>query len=302
MKKSFLLLFLAVLLLSVACAVTPNGGDELHTVPPEATAQPTDETPTDAPTNVPNADAALPLYWSSDAGESQQVLFRYDLNGDGVEEEISYATADEYGDECTITAGTSSVTVTLDWVSNAMLVAADGGFGLLVSGDMCSSDYATYQFLYADGALTKIPEIWGSLEYADGVITIYESYDILGTRTAGRVYTGFPLTTDTDVLEAYYVPSDKELQDDWASCVEYGMVLHTIKDIPALLDGAASTIPANSYLYVLRWDEALNWCEVQVVDGGCYRIEITHLPDETWMNCIGGLSEDTYFDNIQYAG
>ena len=301
MKRIFPLL-LALLLLMGCTAATPASAVTASETEPVSTAAPGPEADQGPRALGPFLSFALyeqPNWESLTSG----VMFRADLDQDGVEEPVSFLL-DEEAWTTVITWGESSIELEegSDLIQAAVLDLDTQSpfYNLLVVLDYGSDSYVTVELHPENGQLVKGPVLDGSWGWADGALRVEERTDFLGTAFGTRAYVGDALTPDGDWLTMSDIPTERELREERAFLVDMGILLHTVLPVVCTVDGQPFTIPEDSYLYRLRFKDSGDMAEVSLLDGTV--AVITCIEDEeTWSDMIGDHPVDDCFDNLFYA-
>lgn len=255
-----------------------------------------------------------------------------DLDGDGEMETISLVTTmDEYdwahntitvttadGTVCEFHPGEEEWLLEIQYITALQIIDIDPDDGLLeivLSGDYMSADYATLVCRF-DGTqilLSRYEEprtgescsgLRGDFQSVEnGVVTIADSVDVLGTWWGTRRYT---LAGDGTFT---FIPVEGELwqraidlsdPENWTG--EYGPALETAAELPVTLDGSGeTTLPAGTKLIVTGSDET-SIARFVLEDGRTGSIAFTR-NEEGWpVAYIDGVEELEYFVNLPYAG
>lgn len=256
-----------------------------------------------------------------------------DLDGDGVSETVTLVTTtDEYDwmrNTITVTAADGTVhelhVGEEEWLTEIQIVTAlqvidldpnDGLLEIVLSGDYCSADYATLicRFDGTQLVLSRYEEPRDGGNYSglrgafqgvdeDGVVTVADHIDVLGTWWGARRYT---LTGDGAFM---FIPVQGELwqrtidnlddPENWTG--EYGPALETKAELPVTLDGSGeTTLPVGTKLIITASDET-STARFALQDGRTGSIAFTRNADE-WVARINGVEESEYFVTVPYAG
>ncbi len=234
---------------------------------------------------------------------TSDVMFRFDLDQDGTEEDISFALDRDEGTTA-ITWGDS--TVVLD--ESEEFVQADvvdldpesPFYNLLVILDYGSDSYITIELHPENGQLVKGPVINGSWAWEDGALWFYEQTDFLGTAFGQRPYSQDSLVPNSEWLDMCYIPTEEDLETEREDLINGGTLLHTILPVPCTIDGQPGLIPEDTYLYRLRFRGEDDLTEVALPDGTVARIACT-VEENGWPYLIDGRDMEEYFDNLFFA-
>ena len=303
--RRIVLLFLSLLML-VGCfsAADPVAlAENVSSALPGST-----ETPGD--TAVPRVSAPFLHYRFYDQPNWEKltsaVMFSADLDQDGKAEPVSFAK-DEDADITYITWGRSRALLEegADFVEAAVLDLdpASPFYNLLVVIDYGSDSYVTIELHPENRLLVVGNSVQGSWEWENDALWFYERTDFLGTAFGQRTYSGDGLTPDSEWLTMCEIPTaeDLESEEDREFLIDGGTLLHTIRPVPCTVDGQPSLIPADTYLYRLRFrrnEDDLT--EVALPDGTVAQIACT-VGEDGWPYLIGGMEMERYFDNLFFA-
>ena len=338
MKKSIIWMLCALLLLCAACAGKPDTETDQTTEPaveqpteaptPESimdipTPEPAGEQPTEAPTpesilDIPTPEptaeptpeddtTGLPmvfnLYMEVGLSVSEAEMFRYDVDGDGKEEVISFRL-DLEEDTTTILIDDQEVLFDISsMLSQVVLIDLDPDtpyVNLLVEIDWGSDDYVTTEVHLENGVAVKGVETGEIHVNEDGQVVVYDRCEFLGTHFIGGVAKGESLTADFSGWFDCYYPSEEEIEEDFEMLVEFGDLLHAVRDIPCTINGKNAKIAKDSYVYLLRINPSEQLAEVCTLDGKVAVIAYT-VGEDGWPYLIGGVAQDDCFDNILHA-
>ena len=262
---------------------------------------------TPEPLGAPQATAPFLIYDRYDRPDGAwlmaAVMFEADLDQDGTAEPVAFS-CDEDEDVTVISWGESSVTLTegADFVEAAVLDLDPESpfYNLLAVIDYGSDSYVTLELHPENGQLVRGPMVGAGWAWEDGALWFYERTDFLGTAFGRRSYSGDDLKPDGDWLTLSYIPDEGDLAEDWASLVDGGVLLHTVLPVPCTIDGESSVIPADTYVYRLRFRSSDDLAEVALPDGTVARIACT-LGEHGWPYLIDGRDMLDYFDNLFFA-
>ena len=291
--KKVLPLLLALLLTGCAAAI-PAGMRNSPALTPGATEPPR---------------TAAPLlqyrFYEQDGWEdrTQAVMFEADLDQDGVAEPISF-TLDHEDRSTAITWGHSTVVLDMgdDLVEAAVLdLDAQSPFhNLLVTLDYGFDSHVTVELHPENGQLVQGAVMHGSWEWAEDALWFFEHTDFLGTASGKRTYSGDALTPDSPWLMMCYIPTAEELAEEREDLIEFGVLLHTIRPVPCRIDGQPGIIPADSFVYRLRFRYDDDLTEVALPDGTVAEIACTQ-GEDGWPYLIDGVDMQDCFDNLLFA-
>lgn len=239
--------------------------------------------------------AALPLnteasvLLSAEAEHAEKVMLGFEV----VDEEV-WTTA------ITISAGKSQdYSEGFSSVRSAYLIRHDGGrVFLLFDVDLASDDYVTSVYELTDGEILKCYETDVSYRilpgYVNSVSVALEGrIDLLGTY---RTKIDFAVTDEgalRQTTKLYTLDNDSQ----WS-------LLTTIRDLPVVINGEETILPAGSQIRVTSTDldgTAWFWDETSQTDG---EIHYTRGNEENseWPVYIDGIEEYYYFEMLPYAG
>lgn len=278
-----------------------------------------------APESAPESSAlpAEPIPFLAEEGES---AIAYDIDGDGREEQVTLLTLEgEYETTYTVIRITDDTGSTYTFgpdeadmpeYATVLLLAdilpGDSCTEIVLSGDMCSTDYITH-ILRFDG--TKIEAatstgtydgsvlagIWGSFfgMGENGSIFIDNAVDALGTFWGIREYAHeggmhFGYAPGSSWVRLYDGPEDIR----WGS--EYSNAITALAPLPVTVEGEACTLEAGTELFIVETDRE-SFADFLLQDGRRGRIELTW-PEDEWRAFIDGRPEDEWFEYLPYAG
>ena len=319
--KRILPILLCVLLLCAGCAErkTFNTETALRTeAPMEATPAPKAQTPapaeaesTTAPTPEPTAEPTAtpipapvlaPLYfdaWSLGVTHDKDIeTFHCDLDQDGSTETVN-VHLDAAAHTCTVTDGKRSIVLEDGCVLDGMILCdldpTNPWLNLVVVLGENTSDYVTVE-LHPDGdTFARGVTLQTFTTEKHGEVAVLEEAYLLGWSYGYRHRFGEGLTPTTEWVTLKYIPSEEDLANEWESLVKYGDVLHVCRDVPCTIDGEAAFLPVDTYLYRLRYRDALDLMEVETLDGVVAQIAFTC---EDGVYLIDGIPQTEYFDNL----
>ncbi len=233
---------------------------------------------------------------------SEALMFEYDIDFDGFEEEISFRTDDEDG---TTTILINSKKIVLDGSNlvRALLIDLDPEtpyVNLLICIDGASDDFQTTELHFTNGKIVKgvMVESPCSWDDEENKLYFYESTDILGTRSGQRTYSGEDLKPDTDWLVVSYIITEDDLRNDRDLLIEMGDLLHCTRDVPCEINGKPAKIAKGKYIYMVGFNDKNDTAEVRTEDGTTAFIHFTY---KDWTYYIDGKKVEKYFDNLMYA-
>lgn len=233
---------------------------------------------------------------------SEALMFEYDIDFDGFEEEISFRMDDEDG---TTTIQIDSEKIELDGSNlvRAILIDLDPEtpyVNLLTCIDGASDDFQTTELHYTGGKIVKgvMVESPCSWDDEENKLYFYESTDILGTKSGQRTYSGEDLKPDTDWLVVSYRITEDDLRNDRDLLIEMGDLLHCTRDVPCEINGKPAKIAKGKYIYMVGFNDKNDTAEVCTEDG---TTAIIHFTYKDWTYFIDGKKVEKYFDNLTYA-
>ena len=293
---------LLILLLTAGCrsAAAPAAAAATEATTPAVTAEPQPEA---AQTKLPS----LLFYRFEDRWPEGTVLFRFDLDQDGAEEEFSLVLRPNDEWATALSMGNSTVILTEgDEPVAAEIVDLDPKspfYNLLMVFDYGSDSYVTVELHPENGELIQGLTVYGGYTRVAGGLRFSERSDLLGTHFGYRTYRGDDLIPDSVWLDMN-IPTAEELKKDLEGLIDIGTVVHCAKAVPCVIDGKAAMLPADTCLYGLRFmDPDLDLVmEVCTLDGTVAQLcffddeDEPHGPDRIWT-----LDMDEYFDNLFYG-
>lgn len=304
-----IILFLLVLLLTAGC----RSAAPLANEGPAATDAPALSPASAAPaaTDAPLAEEALPAlrsllrYEFTDLSAGQ--MFSFDLDQDGVEESFSFALRPD--DEWATVISMDRDTIILedgDEPIRAEIVDLDPEspfYNLLIVLDYGSDSYGTVELHPENGRLVRGKSIFGDYRIADDGLRFSERTDLLGTNFGYRTYHGDELISDS-VWFDMKPPTEEELKGDLTDLIDFGTVIHCAKPVPCVIDGQATTLPAGTCFYGLRFmdPEVDLVMEVRTLEGVVAQLFFYDDEDEPHDPYrIYDSEQDEYFDNLLWA-
>ena len=298
---------LLTLLLTAGCisAATPTAAATTAAIdsPAPAMAAATGPQPEAAPEELPS----LLFYRFEDGWPEGSVLFRFDLDQDGAEEEFSLALRPDDEWATAVSMGDSRVILAMGdepiWAEVVDLDSASPFYNLLMVFDYGSDSYVTVELHPENGELVQGLTVYGGYRRVAGGLRFEERSDLLGTNFGHRTYRGDDLIPDSVWLDMN-VPTEEELKRDLEGLIDVGTVIHCISPVPCVIDGKKTTLPAETYLYCQRFmDPDLDLVmEVCTLDGTVAQLffyddeDEPHEPDR-----IFTLDMEEYFDNLFYG-
>lgn len=231
------------------------------------------------------------------------VMFEADLDHDGAAEPISFTLRPNDEWATAIAWGESVVMLESDGFVRAAVLDLDPAspfYNLLVVVDYGSDSYGTVELHPENGRLVKGAEVFGDSFWEDGALWFYEMTDFLGTAFGKRTYSGDDLHPDSQWLTMTNIPTAEELTTEREDLIEFGVLLHTIRPVPCTIAAQPGLIPADTYIYRLRFmgNDAL--AEVCLADGTVAQIACT-VGEHGWPYLIDGVDQIDCFDNLFFA-
>ena len=293
---------------------TPAAGTTAETPMPTAESimdipitTPSGETATEAPATPYHPDLEiLPITYEvkDEVGwdVSEALMFEYDIDFDGFEEEVSFRMNDDDG-STTIMIDSKKIELDGSNLVRVILIDLDPEtpyVNLIVCIDGASDDYITTELHYSGGKIVKGTVVYDSCRWddADGELYFYESSEMLGTKTGKRTYSGEDLKPDTDWLTMSYVITEDDLSNDRELLIEMGDLLHCTRDVPCEINGKSAKIAKGKYIYMIGFNDKHDTAEVQTEDG---TTAVIHFSYKDWTYFIDGKKVEKYFDNLFYS-
>ena len=143
------------------------------------------------------------------------------------------------------------------------------------------------------GAITE-----GVFVGEDGKLTMYRRSEFLGTKFGHCGCSGENLLPESEWYDVWY-PSEDEIMNERYELIEYGDLLHTVREIPCTINGKSAKLAKDSYFYMTRFNPTEKLAEVCTLDGVTATVAFT-LDDNDWPYLIDGVPQDDCFDNIMY--
>lgn len=323
MKRTILFLLCSLLALGTACTriqlpPVENTQEPIAQSPGSAepsvqdTAAPTEtvvgiqtEAPTE-PTGTENCDnPGLPkefdVYKEVGWNVAEAEMFRCDLDEDGKEERVSFRL-DEADDTTRILVDDLSIELDVSCMLYRVILCdldpAKPGLNLLVVIDEASDDLVTTEVHLENGALVKGTVVYDGVSTDGKQLYLSRRTDILGTKYGSDTCSGESLTPDTGWFTCW-TPTDDEIIEERDDLIEYGDLLHTVREVPCTINGKAAKLAKDVYIYMTGFNEE-HLVEARTLDGKTVQIQFG-LTDDGWPYTIDGVSQDEYFDNIFYA-
>lgn len=190
----------------------------------------------------------------------------------------------------------TEVVAELNWLKDSYILRReDGRTFLLFDGDVASDDYVTYVYELTDGQIRKVYESPACTEIREGTVTLQGlqlgiRVDMLGTYT---VYGDFGMAEDGSLLP----------QGEWYEIYNpyAGGVLTNIKELPVVVEGKETVLPAGNRLWVTGTDMR-GILRYQLVDSAEEGEIYFEYGPNGWPIYIDGVSELEYFEDLPYAG
>ncbi|MBR0445316.1 MAG: hypothetical protein IJK14_08125 [Clostridia bacterium] len=309
---------IAVILICMLVILAGCAGKDKADIQPAVTAAPVQETghfsdfvkttdepavPSPEPVAEARDDSGLPIVYNvyDEVGfsVSEAEMFRYDIDGDGREEVISFRLDEDQYSTTILIDDQSLLFDESSMLRQVILIDLDPAtpwINLLVEIDYASDDYFTTEVHMVNGKPVKGAQV-GAVYVSGKTQLMYERTDFLGTRSGSCGFHGEQLTPDSDWYDCD-VPTDEELRSERSELIEYGRLYHTVGEIPCTINGKSAKIAKNSYLYMTRFMPSGKLAEVRTVDGVTAVISYT---ESDWVYRIGGVPQDDLFDNLFYA-
>ena len=315
MKKIFLILLFLLILLP-GC----SGRKEAEPASPAET----DYLPVSSPVQielVPSAETAAPgtaapaadtasasglpivyyVYEEVGFSVSEAEMFRYDLDGDGKEETVSFRTDEEEYSTTILIDDRSVFFDESSMLSQVILIDLDPAtpwINLLVEINYGSDYYFTTEVHLENGMPVKGAEV-GAVLVSGTTQTMFERTDFLGTKSGSCGFHGETLAPDSDWYDCR-IPTQDELAERLDELTEFGRLCHAVKEVPCTINGKNAKIAGDSYLYMTRFNPSAKLAEVRTLDGVTAVISYTFEEDDREYR-IGGIPQNELFDNLSYA-
>ena len=322
--KRILVLLICFSMLTVGCFLSGQAPDGSESPSPEAeatpfqsaepTADPSEsedqgDTVISEPTATPYVPdlSVLPLLYSifdeDNWSTSEATMFRFDVDFDGEEEEISYRCSED--EDCTVlTIGSESFRLTGSNPDRAILIDLDPRtpyVNLLISIGRASGEFITTELHCTGGQIVKGTEIesYWTWDAEKEALVFYETTDLLGTLVGMRTRSGEDLKPNEAWLEVSSRISDDQLAQSRDELIQSGLLLHLKQDLPCEIDGQSAILNADTCIYAIRFNSAQDTAEIRTEDGTAAFLHFT-VSD---LRCfIDGKPVTWYFDNLHFAG
>ncbi len=303
-----------------AMTLTLADGSTVEATRAEGVVLPLRASDTDRTRNTAMLPAVCPAYALGTSAKEpiEGILFRYDLDGDGTAETISFRQSPDDGD--------TPVIISID-EREYPLAELDPRDkvrqAILLKPDPASEDLAlvlTTEDLYADWNETailllhgrEVREIKGEYNDAyaylqDGSLRITARCWLMGTYYGSRAYSGTELKPESEWYETGVLDRVK----DWTreKQIEFNYLFKVVRDLPCTIDGKPAVIEPGTWVYLLRWKDTDDFAKVMTEDGRIATLTFTpeydrYLDGTTYVRAylIDGIDAETYFDNLNMAG
>ena len=233
----------------------------------------------------------------------QGLHFSCDLDQDGREEEVYFTLRPDDAWATAVSWGDSTVILDIgDELISASVLDLDPASpwcNLLVEVDTGSDSYVTAEVHPENGQLVRGRTLEGSCAWKDGALWAEERCDLLGTMYGTRAYRGDELLPDSDWFTVSGIPTAQELETEWDYLTGMGILCHLVKAVPCTMDGQAAELPADSYIYPVRFHEGRMLMEVSTLEG---QLATLTFADEVgnWPFITEGEGVEDYFDNLAW--
>jgi hypothetical protein len=242
------------------------------------------------------------------------ILFRYDLDGDGTEETISFRQSPEDGDTpVIISIGETEYPLAeldaRDKVSRAILIKPDpasGELALVVTTNDIYADWNRTAILLLRGKEVRKIKAETNDAYAypeDGTLRITARCWLMGTYYGSRAYAGAELEPASEWYETGVLDRVKDMTRE--EQIEFNDLFEVVRDLPCTIDGKSAVIEPGTWVYLLRWKDTDDFAEIMTEDGRIALLAFTEEYDQTLdihSYCIDGVDAEDYFDNLCMAG
>lgn len=176
---------------------------------------------------------------------------------------------------------------------DAYLVRSGEETFCMVEVDMASDDYVTYVYRLSDGVIEEIAQIDASIDSgninAHEIVMEFQVY-LLGTYSGIKTYT-FDENGGFTTEDAEYLLQKNEF------------VLTTTADLPVMLEGAESTLPAGSHIVINATDNESYVAFTIQETGQIGVLEVQRGEgDDYYSITVGGMNENDCFEFLPYAG
>ncbi len=257
-----------------------------------------------SPTRTQATSAPVPTESSSTMPtESQQpetniAVFYIDLNDDGVDEEIIVSSVDDdgYGGDIIIEVSGNGETnqAVVDWgypMSALMAQTQSGDPCVLISADYASDDYWTRAVSFDGMAPVVHEELYGYAATVSGNEVVISSVaDVLGSWSCHQRF---------ELLDDF---SLQPVTDRQIIIGELREPLVNIRELPVemLEEGVykEKTLDIGTAIYPVSTD-GKTYLNFRLADDSQGRINFTRDAEHYWL-LIDGLSEDEYFEGLEY--
>jgi len=246
------------------------------------------------------------------------ILFRYDLDGDGTEETISFRQSPEDGDTPVIisideTEYPLAELDARDKVSQAILIKPDpasGELALVVTTNDIYADWNRTAILLLRGKEVRKIKAETNDAYAypeDGTLRITARCWLMGTYYGSRAYAGAELEPASEWYETGVLDRVKDMTRE--EQIEFNDLFEVVRDLPCTIDGKPAVIEAGTWMYLLRWKDTDDFAELETEDGRIITVAFTpeydqYLDGTTYVSkyLIDGIDAESYFENLCMAG
>jgi hypothetical protein len=247
------------------------------------------------------------------------ILFRYDLDGDGTEETISFRQSPDDGDTPVIVSIDEQEYPIAeldprDKVEQAILFQPDPAsedLALVLTTMDVIADWNETAILLLHGKEVRKIKAESNDAYAylqDGTLHMTARCWLMGTYYGSRAYVGAELEPESEWYETGVLDRVK----DWTreEQIEFNRLFEVVRDLPCTIDGKPAVIEPGTWVYLLRWKDTDDFAEIMTEDGSVARLAFTEEhgqrfedgnDDVSWY-CIDGVDAEDYFDNLCMAG
>ena len=246
------------------------------------------------------------------------ILFRYDLDGDGTEETISFRQSPEDGNTPVIVSidETEYPLAELDArdkVRQAILLRPDSAsedLALVLTTDDNYADWNRTAILLLHGREVQKIKAETNDAYAylqDGTLRITARCWLIGTYYGSRVYAGAELEPVSEWYETGVLDRVKDQTRE--EQIEFNNLFKVVRELPCTIDGKPAVIEPGTWVYLLRWKDTDDFAELETEDGRIITVAFTpeydqYLDGTTYVSkyLIDGIDAEDYFDNLCMAG
>ena len=246
------------------------------------------------------------------------ILFRYDLDGDGTEETISFRQSPEDGDTpVIISIGETEYPLAeldaRDKVRQAILLRPDSAsedLALVLTTDDNYADWNRTAILLLHGREVQKIKAETNDAYAylqDGTLRITARCWLIGTYYGSRVYAGAELEPVSEWYETGVLDRVKDQTRE--EQIEFNDLFEVVRDLPCTIDGKPAVIEPGTWVYLLRWKDTDDFAEIMTEDGRIALLAFTpeydqYLDGTTYVSkyLIDGINAESYFENLCMAG